>query len=380
MLNKRILFKILIFISVVFPLFAEEEIGEITYTEGGIELIRNGKTYSGDDVFIGGVVENEDLITTESDGQLEAEITSPLSSGAVIKISPNTSFTFEINKLGRTGKTTLGIITGTLSLKVKKLSANEDFEVKTDSTVLGVRGTSFIATSPPTGEILVTCNKGKVLCTDNSGQKLMAEPGTVVEKRPGEVFRSIPVAVSDLESFRKNWYAERIEVFKSNALKVLRSYSVLYKRYYREFNIEYTSLLRERQILNKWIKEDKAGQIGSNIALMREKKRIIGHLFKMRRILFIFERVYFRMLELQTYYNKGYGRGMLSSNLSAAAFYRQFNSERKELTRKMALVRYVIKLYRKRNNGSIPLDEFSDKSQSEDDFFKDDSGDSMDMD
>ena len=371
MLNKRILFKALLILSVVFPLFAGDEIGEITYTEGGVELIRNGEAYSDDDVFIGGVIENEDLITTESDGQMETELTSSSSSGAVIKISPNTSFTFEINRLGKTRKTSLGIITGTLSVKVKKLSANQDFEVKTDSAVLGVRGTSFVATSPPTGEILVTCNKGKVLCTDNSGKKLMAEPGAVVEKRPGEVFREIPVAVSDLESFRKNWYAERIEALKSNALKALRSYSLLYKKYYNEFNSEYTSLLKERQILNKWIKEDKAGQIGSNMALMREKKRIIGHLFKMRRVLFIFERVYFRMLELKTYYDQGYGRGMLSSNMSAADFYRQFNSERKELTRKMAVVRYIIKLYAKRNNGSIPLDAFSDKSQS---------GDSMDMD
>ncbi|NOY09291.1 MAG: FecR domain-containing protein [Spirochaetes bacterium] len=369
MFTKKNILTVLIVLSAILPVSAQDAIGEITYTEGGVELLRNGEIYSGNDVFIGRQIENLDLINTESDGELEAEITSSSNSGAVIKIAPNTSFTFEINKIGSVNKTSIGIITGTISLKVKKLTGKNEFEVRTDSTVLGVRGTSFTVTAPPTGEILITCREGRVLITDNTGKKLMAEPGTAVENRPGEIFRSIPVAVSSLSAFRRDWYAERIEVFKKNALKALRAYHTLYIKYHREFNIEYTSLLKEHMVLNKWFKEDKEGKIGSKIALMREKKRIIGHLFRMRRVLFMFERIYFRILELKTYYDEGYGRGMLGPGISAAGFYRKFNSERKELEKKMAMVRYVVKLYAKRNRGSLPLDIFSSQFGSTDDGF-----------
>ncbi len=40
---KKNIFTVLIFLSAMLPVFAQDAIGEITYTEGGVELLRNGE-------------------------------------------------------------------------------------------------------------------------------------------------------------------------------------------------------------------------------------------------------------------------------------------------------------------------------------------------
>ncbi len=352
----------------VSSIFTEDQIGEIVYLEDGIEVVRNSETIESGYVFIGMEIENFDLMSTDDTGFAEVDITSPRCPSFNIKVSPNTTFFFEINKIGRNERTTLGMISGTLSIKVKKISGNREIEVKTESAAMGVRGTSFDVTSNPAGEILITCEEGKVSCRDNEGNELFAEPGKAVEKRPGELLREIPVAVSDLRKFRKDWYAERLEVFKVNALKAIKNYAARYNQYKRRFASTYQNLMREQAILNKWYEEDRKGTVGSSMDIMREKKKIIRHLFAIRKVLFIFERVYFRLVELEYYYKQGYGRGLIQPGLSSANFFMRFKQEKSELRKKIAKVRYIIKLYARRNEGSFPTDLFEG---SESDFFKD---------
>jgi hypothetical protein len=101
---------------------------------------------------------------------------------------------------------------------------------------------------------------------------------------------------------------------------------------------------------------------------MQEKKELIGKLLALRKILYMFERVYFRLIELEGYYRQGYGRGQIEPGLSSAAFFNRFNREKRELGEKMAELRYITKLYAKRNNGNFPTDLFE---QGEEEFFGD---------
>ena len=105
--------------------------------------------------------------------------------------------------------------------------------------------------------------------------------------------------------------------------------------------------------------------------LIRDKKRIIGHLFALRKTLYIFERVYFRLDELERYYREGYGRGSLQPGLSTDEFFQVFDRDRRTLARQMAVVRYVTKLYALRNDGRFPTDHFE---EGERDFFGNDEG------
>ena len=131
--------------------------------------------------------------------------------------------------------------------------------------------------------------------------------------------------------------------------------------------IEYR-LQQESQILRKWYAEHKRGEIGGRMETMREKKELIGELLELRKILYIFERVYFRLVELEGYYHQGYGRGQIEPGLSSAAFFNRFDREKQVLSEQMAEIRYITKLYAIRNDGNFPTDLFE---QGESEFFGD---------
>jgi hypothetical protein len=174
------------------------------------------------------------------------------------------------------------------------------------------------------------------------------------------------VAVSDLETFRRDWYADRLEVFKANALRAIKFYAGRYTQLKSRFDSAYADLQGNTQILGKWYAEDRRGQIGGRMESLREKKELIGELLELRKILYIFERVYFRLIELEDYYREGYGRGQIEPGLSSAAFFNRFDREKQELGEKMAELRYITKLYAKRNDGNFPTDLLE---QGEEEFF-----------
>jgi len=270
----------LVFVLVL-PGLAQSGIGQIVYLEEDVEIDRNKETIPPWDVFIGMEIENYDLVRTNERGYAEVEVDDPRSAPAIVKISPNTTFYFEM------------------------------------------------------------------------------------------LFRQVPVSISDLETFRGEWYADRLEVFKSNALKAIKFYALRYIRLKRRFDSAYTELQRESQILRKWHEEDRRGEIGGRMESLREKKQLIGELLELRKILYIFERVYFRLVELEGYFRQGYGRGQIEPGLAAGAFFNRFTREKRQLAAKMAEIRYITKLYAKRNDGVFPTDLFE---QGEEDFFGDTEG------
>jgi hypothetical protein len=342
-----------------FTAAAQEALGEIVYLEDRVDIVRNGEGLAPGEVDIGTEVENYDLVQTDGTGYAEIIVASPQSPGFTVKIAPDTAFYLELDRAGKNRRASVGMISGSISLKVQKIAGNDTVEVKTESATMGVRGTAFDVTSSPAGDILITCEEGRVACVDEGGRELIAEPGQAVEKQTGEIFRAVPVRVSDLAVYRREWFAERLELFKVNALKAVQAYALRYLRLTEEFQNAYRDLVTQQAILNKWMSEDRARTMGGRAELMREKKALIGHLLEIRRILFIFERVYFRLAELESYHRQGYGRGLIRPGLSSAEFFQAFDRDRVELGRQMARVRYIVKLYALRNEGSFPLGRFS---------------------
>lgn len=343
---------------------ARDRVGEITYLENELTVMRDNLTLGPEEVDIGMELENLDLLKTGRTGFAEVGLETPRA--AVIKVAPGTTFYLEVNIAGKQKKTTVGAITGSLAMKVQKLSAGQQLNVASEAALMGVRGTSFEVSLSPAGDLLVTCTEGQVDCTDEEGQELSALPGAAVEQRAGEGFVAVPVAVSDLERFRRDWYAERLEAFKANPRKAIRAYALRYRELRGRFLQAYAALAGERQVLDKWYGEDRQGKVGGNLEMLKEKKRLVGHLLALRRILFLFERVYYRLSELQEYYRQGYGEGELQDGLTSRAFFQEFERDRQELARKMAEVRYLTKLYARRNGGAFPTDR---DEESEEDFF-----------
>jgi hypothetical protein len=360
-MNKKVFIFILLVFAVSMGLYAAK-VGEITFIQGGVEIVRNGETLSDSDLDAGTAIENMDLIKTAKDGKLNFKLNSSVTPKAEIGVSSGTVFTVDVNKIGKTNATTLEMVSGNLSIKAQKLTGNMSLSVKTESATMGVRGTTFDVETAPAGDILVSCEEGKVECVDETGAKKDAEPGQVVEKGEDNAFKSIPVKVTDLKTWKKNWLAQKIEVFKADPLRAIRQFGRRYNRYLAEFNKAYDSLMGKRKILDKWAKEDKENKQAGKMEVMKEKKDIMRDLFKIRKVLFIFEKIYYRLNELYEYYQEGYGEGEIDPGLTTAKFFQKFVADGKVLENKMAMVRYITKMYSKRNEGAFPIGGLGDDS------------------
>ena len=371
-MKMRLAFAACMMIVVGLPVFPAERIGEAVYLEGEVTIVRDGEELDSSDVQIGMDLANFDLMKTGPRALAEIKITSSKAPAMTIKVSSNTQFSFELSKMGSKTQSSIGLLTGSISLKVSKLTGSSSVNVKTESVAMGVRGTEFTVAAPSTGDILVTCDEGEVVCTEESGEELAITPGKAVEKRQGERFRAIPVAVSDAETFRKNWSMERITSLKSNALRAIQNFAKQYIALSEELNANFQILMKKQSILNKWAQEDKAGKIGGKMDLMKEKKEIVGILFKLRKTLFRFERIYYRLVELREYYNQGYGKGSIQAGMTTDQFFKRMDGERKDLEKKMAKIRQVARLYADRNEGKTPTGAFDDTEMEEgEDFFDD---------
>jgi hypothetical protein len=354
-----------------FPLLAAEKIGEAVYLEGTVTIVRDGEEMDPSEVQIGMDINNYDMLKTGAGALAEIKVMTTKAPAMTIKMSANTQYSLELSKLGTKTQSSIGLITGTLSLKVSKLTGTQAVNVKTDSAAMGVRGTGFTVTAPSSGDILVTCDEGEVFCSEESGEELSVTPGKAVEKKAGERFRSMPVAVSDLETFRTNWNAERISALKSNAPKAIPNFAKQYLALSAELQTNFTALMKLQNVISKWEQEDRTGKPGGKMDAMKEKKEIVGVLFKLRKTLFIFERIYYRLVELREYYDQGFGKGaIVQPGMTVDQFFKRMDGERKDLEKKMAKIRQVAKFYAERNDGRAPTGAFDDNEEvDEEDFF-----------
>ncbi len=374
-MKNRYCIALICLIFSVFSLYAEE-VGEVVYYQGGVEVTRDGDILE-DAVDFGFPVENFDTYSCGKNGLIEIEVFPESGIDGTVTVRPNSTFYFDLSPAKKQQRGGIELLAGSVALSVKKLVGNSSLEVRTDSATMGVRGTDFEVSTSVQGDVLVTCSTGKVECSDGSGKTLFALPGQVVEKQAGDIFRNIPVAVSNLSEYRTNWHADKIEAFKSNALNAIKYYALRYQEYREKFSDAYRLLLDQREVVEKWIEEDKQGVTGSTIEVMREKKNLIGPLMRLRGVLFIFERLYFRVQELADYHGEGYGRGMISAGFSTGDFFNMVKDDKSILAARMADIRYVMKLYAERNNGSLPAGGLSDSLdgsifEDDEDFFDDD--------
>lgn len=333
--------------------FAQEKVGEAVYMEGGVSLERNGAELDPSQVQTGIAIDNFDLVKTGADGLAEVSVKNPKIPALTIKVSPRTQFSFELNNLGSRQQTSVGLMSGSISLKAAKLSGSQDLNVVLDNAVMGVRGTEFTVTAVPSGDMLVTCRSGDVVLTDENGAEIHAVPGTAVQRRFGAKFAALSVGSADPDDFRKDWEGKRIGELKTGALAVIQREAQNYDRLVDQFTADYAALQEKRQILDTWEAEEKSGgAAGPNVE--KEKAEIADLLADIRETQFLLARAHFRLAALKEYHDQGFGEGQIRNGLSAKQFFERFEKDRRELEHQMAGVRLITKLYVHRNGGRDP--------------------------
>jgi hypothetical protein len=331
---------------------AGDEVGEISYLVPDVALMRGAKALKPD---FGVIVENYDSITTNSKGLAEITLFPETGAAGTIRVRPNSTLHIEISTEQTGKRNSLELLSGSVFVSINKLPPQSRFEVRGQGSVMGVRGTQFEVTTSAAGDILVTCDEGRVSCEDDSGNILFAEPGIAVEHTAEGLLRDIPVRISDLETFRQNWNLEKISVFKSNANRAINEYAGRYINLKTQFDLAYRNLLAQKTILDKWYREDSRNQIGSTTDVMKEKTALIKPLMNIKRIAFLFEPIYYRLFELEELHKQGHGKGS-AGNMTTDQFFLKLSNESVELRERMANIRYILKLYAKRNGGSVPLE------------------------
>jgi len=357
----------------VFVFAAPNQVGVIQEIMGTVTVTRNGQVLS--DIDMGDPIENYDLIKTGADGGIVIGLTSETGMRGTLIVKPKSVFTVKTQVVSGSPKTEADVLGGAIGVKVKKISGDPSLNVKTGSTVMGVRGTEFEVVISVNNGLLVTCNEGKVACTGDEGDELYAVPGQVVARSAGERLRNIPVAVSSLEDFRNRWYTEEISAFKASAIKALDQYARAYFRYRDDFRQASDELARDLIFL-RWKKEFREGiapASSMDIQVMKQKAALVKKLMGVRQVLFFFERIYYRLDEIQSYVPATALKKKLQNGQTVQDFMQLVASDKSELERRAAEYRLALRLYAERNNGKEPVsigdneDSFFDDTDS---FFK----------
>ncbi len=325
--------------------FAAEPLGRIVYIEGIVDLQRDGEILELWDSDIGMEIYNYDLIETGYDGFIEIEIVSHRTRGSLIKVESDTAFYFDSAKMGGSSKTNVAMMSGSLSFKVQKLTGNEELNVRTESTVMGVRGTDFKVQRAPEGSVLVTCVEGKVACEDDRNMERYAMPGSVVEKRSGSTLSRVDIDVGDENLYGMYWTNKREEIFRSGADTFIKGYSAQYNNYLPRFLEAYDNLLAVKSVLETYGLEENQGAMGFSSKMITVKAETSDEMIMMRSILPLFEHAFYAVQVLEKYHDQGIGRTMIEKNYSSDDFFSDFARRKLEIKNKLADVRYCIKLY-----------------------------------
>lgn len=354
--SKRFTVLFCLFVGILpFAFSAQNQIGIIQEIMGSVTITRDGQVLSSID--LGDPIENYDLIKTGADGGLVVGLTSVTGMNGTLIVKPKSVFTVKTQVVNGNPSTEGDILGGSVGIKVKKIAGDPALNVKTGSTVMGVRGTEFVVIVSVNNGLLVTCTDGRVACTGDEGTQLYAIPGQAVVRTAGERLKQIPVAVSSLEDFQNRWYTEEISAFKTSAVKVLDQYARAYLRYRDDFREASDELARDQAFL-QWKSEFRQGQepaSSRDIQVMKQKSALVKKLMAVRQVLFFFERIYYRLDEVQGYIPSTALNTKLFNGQTVQAFMRQVSSEKSELERRAAEYRLALRLYAQRNDGKEPV-------------------------
>jgi len=344
-------------------------VGSIDYVEGGASISRNGRAILSPN--IGDPILSGDLIKTQSDGMLVIAMDRSTGMNGSITVQARSSIYINLGDIKGEPRTQVQILTGAIGSKATKIAGSPTVNVVTSSAVMAVRGTEYtVAVSINANDdgdssqaTLVTCTESKVAVNDGK-EEVEVPAGKVLEKRPGEKLRFIPVADASVKDYTQRWIADEIEAFKADAPRALASYAKRYIDLSAEFTAAFDPFLKS-PTPKKWADQDRAGAKIDPMdpSVLREKKEIAGYLLNIRKVLFIFERIYYRVDEISdAIAGTPDEKRQLKPGLTAADFLKQVKADRQKLADEVARYRYIEALYIERDpDGGV----FS----SDDDFF-----------
>ncbi|MBN2658202.1 MAG: FecR domain-containing protein [Spirochaetales bacterium] len=349
-------YTLLILLLISLPLAAQTQNTKavILYLEGTVDISRNGDYLDWADVDMGTEIENYDLVETGIDGYVEIEVSTPVSPGVIVKIQPDTAFYYDTKKMNGSTRTSFELLAGSMGMKVQKLYNDSELEVQVNSSVMGVRGTEFMVTSTVDGSTLVTTTEGRVSCQDDSGEEWFSTPGTVCQTTDSGKYREVAVPVEEVETYRKNWQKERMDILRSNLTVSLNHYTELYNNYYNRFDRSWRNLESKDDIFKKWSRYLINGTRPSLSEAVLSKQSISREIMELRSVLPIFQHAFYVLEELGEAYNQGYGQDISRQRKSLMNHYfDNYRETRRRLTKSLFYFRIYLEMGKRITNSDF---------------------------
>jgi len=151
---KRISVAVFVLLVVGTALVAQDSIGEITYLDGYPEVIRDGDILY-DTLDFGFPIQNFDSIRTDESSSVELRLDPSTGIDASISVDPSTHFHVNVSNLRSEQIGSVELLSGSISVVARELTGRSRLQVRTQSSVAGVRGTTFTVTTAIGGEVLI---------------------------------------------------------------------------------------------------------------------------------------------------------------------------------------------------------------------------------
>ena len=310
---------------------------------------RDGEYLNRKLIEIGLEIAEFDTVETESDGYIEIEMDAP-SAGSTVKVRPDTSFYFEgTPRESSRFQTTFQLLRGSLGLKVGRLASGEDYRVQTDTAVMAVRGTEFNVDMATDRSVLISVPEGRVESKTETGT-VTAQPGTVAAlDSSSSTLEAVAVDAEDIELYREYWSELRLEALKINAGLSVQQYARQWERQLPRLEAAMDELASHKRIFEKWYKIA-AGELSvpSRGDAIRDKQALSRGMLELRASLPVAERTFETLKGLEDAVNQGFVQNRLpvGSYQNAAAFYRAFQSDKRNMSQMLSTARRMVRVYR----------------------------------
>lgn len=207
---------------------------DVTYTEGDATTrYTSGRQQ---DTAVGDELNTGDSLKTGDDGLVEMD-----QKGVTIKVSHGTVFTLMEREQSGQKAPVLSVALGSIKFRYNKLTGQEPL-VRTNSAVLGVRGTEFTVFSGADGSTLIAVDSGQVT-VQAEGQSVQLASAEGVEvglgKPPGDKF----TVHSDQIDYRK-WNDDKLNAMLADPAAAMDSIEATMAGYIKDVN-DYAALFKD---------------------------------------------------------------------------------------------------------------------------------------
>ncbi|MDC7233588.1 MAG: FecR family protein [Spirochaetales bacterium] len=267
----------------------------ITEISGDVMVSRKGIIL--DRTETGTVIGPHDILQTGPDSFAAISIQSPVSQELSIRVLEGTTLYLDHALKKQNPETSLTLHRGGIEADIKALAEGASFNIITNSSVMGVRGTSFAVSTAADTSILVSCREGKVVCTTNDEDSFI-QPGKVFEQDPNGQYRLVNVPPADIRSYTDQWKRARQGALREEGSVALENYANLYLQNAPGFLESWSDISSKQSLFRKWETIMEEGKTMSMGEATKDKITLSNGIIRLRTRLPLMEHIFYTLYDL----------------------------------------------------------------------------------